>query len=132
MADDVVRIDESGWPVVRITYPPVMGPRSIPEYVEALEAFGRRGEPYWSLVDIRMMEITKIKPSDRKELAEAVDDLNRRFPGVVQCEAVVHDSPVVRMMHTAHLWMRRELPYPSKIFPTEGEALLWIEELRAG
>ena len=130
MGEHTVDIDETEWPIVRITYPKVLGTGSIADYVAHLEALGRRGMPYWALVDMRKMEITKIKPSHRTDLAAAVDDLNRRFPDIVRCEAVIHDSPVARMMHTAHLWVRKELPYPSKIFPTEADARAWIAELR--
>ncbi len=130
MSQHSVLVDESEWPVVHIIYPAVLGPDSISEYVAVLESLGRRGMPYWPLVDMRRMEISKIKPSHRTELAAGVDDVNRRFPGIVQCEAVIHDSPVIRMMHTAHLWLRKELPYPSKIFSTEEAAREWIAELR--
>ncbi len=132
MTEHAVVIDETDWPIVRITFPRTLGPRSIPDYVERLEALGRRGIPYWALIDMRTIEITKIKPSQRTELAEAVDELTRRFPGIVCCEAVIHDSPVVRMMHTAHLWLRKQMPHPGKIFPTEEAARAWIAELRNG
>ena len=132
MSEHEVEIDEAEWPVVRITYPKTLGPDSIPNYVARLEALGRRGMAYWAIVDMRRMEVTKIKPSHRTDLAAAGDDLNRRFPDIVRCEAVIHESPVVRMMHTAHLWVRKELPYPSKIFASEADARAWIAELRNG
>ncbi len=126
---DVI-LDDSEWPVLRVVYPPVVRPDSIRRYVAALEGVCTRGEPYWCLVDLRQVNITYAKPADRKRLAEAVDEVQDRFPGLVQCEACVSASVVVQMLHRAHIWMRRNLPYPSRIFASEEEARGWIAKLR--
>lgn len=126
---DVI-LDDSEWPILRIVYPPAMGPQSIDRYVEALDAICARGEPYWCLVDLRAVDITRVKPADRTRLAEAVDAIHERHPGIVQCEACVSGSIVLQMLHRAHTWMRRNLPYPSRMFGTEDEARGWIAGLR--
>ena len=73
-------IDESDWPVVRITYPRVLGPTSIPHYIEQLESLGRRGIPYWAMVDMRPIDIAKIKPSNRTEFAGRGAGVDRGAP----------------------------------------------------
>ena len=127
-----VEVDERDWPIVRIVFPARLGPQTLPRYIAQLESLARRQIPYWALVDVCQLQFAKVKPSHRTELADAADGLIRRYPGIVRCEAVFSDSAAVRMMHTAHVWLRRELPYPSRIFASEREALDWIAELRNG
>ncbi len=121
-------VDDTETPLLRIVYPARVSRRAIDAYVEALLEVGERGGPIWTLVDLRHLDLRGVEAPTRHYLAERLDEAQDRYPAVVQGEACISASLVVRMLYRTHLWVRRPQPYPSRIFATEKAAREWLRE----
>lgn len=80
VADGYVEVDESRWPVVKLTYPPAPAPDATQRYGEMLRAFGRRRIAYWLIVDICRLDPLSISAADRAKLAAVIDERPESIP----------------------------------------------------
>jgi hypothetical protein len=119
-------IDTSAFPLVHITYPSHAELHQIDEFVEALGVIHQRGRMS-VLVDINPLDSSKATPVHRKRLAEGLDALTRKNPGIVISEAVVTSSAILRGVFTAYSWLKTDRSYPSKCLHDVATALAWTE-----
>lgn len=124
MSEHAPKADASDFPLVRVTYPERPTVEGLPEYVEACRAFYARGR-FVTVVDLRALSLLSNTAGNRRAIAEAMDELNREFPGRLIAEATVHPLAVVRAAVRAHNWLRKEGDFEAASFSTLDEAEAW-------
>jgi|HubBroStandDraft_1064217.scaffolds.fasta_scaffold15190_3 hypothetical protein len=122
-------IDDSSWPIVKVTYPPFVTAKEIPLAAARLRAiFAKRG-PMVTVSDISAIDVKAATPVLRKMVAEEADRLARA--GAFIAEATIIRNPLVRILHVGHAWLRVRKDHPTAAFSDWPSALQWARE-RAG
>jgi hypothetical protein len=119
----VPAIDESEWPIVRITYGETIGLNEIGEFARRLDAiFARRG-PMVTVADISALSVSATTALHRKRVAEESDKLADK--GAFLGEAVIIRNPVVRVLYLGYTWLKTRSDYPSQTFKDWSAAREW-------
>jgi hypothetical protein len=117
------KVDDSSWPVVRITYGETISFDEITELErQLLGVFQKRG-PLVMLIDISALAATSVTALHRKRLAEGADRLAGR--GALLAEAVFIPNPVLRALYVGYTWARARKTFPSASFVHADAALAW-------
>jgi hypothetical protein len=123
----VPAIDESEWPIVRITYGEVIALDEIGEFAGRLLAiFSKRG-PMVTVADISALSVTATTALHRQRVAEESDKLAQK--GAFLGEAVIIRNPVVRVLYHGYTWLKKRSDYPSQVFADSSSAKEWANLL---
>lgn len=120
-----VTIDTSRFPVTVVAFEGVVSDEEFQRYLDQLDVLLERREPYVTIVDARA---TGPAPAIQRKMK--ADWLARRRPELSRwClgTAFVIDSPVVRGMLTAILWLS-SLPCPNVVVRSRAEAERWVQD----
>jgi hypothetical protein len=125
MADRAYLVDESRWPLVRITVP-VHDP-DMPEFERYLGTLARllaRRQPYVIVVDARAGGSIPVQQRERlRQYRRQVFGEAQRYQRGI---AFVVESAIQRAVLSSLLWLAPE-PSPSKVFSSVLEAEAWAE-----
>ena len=122
-------IDESSWPIIKVTYPPIVTLEEIPVAASRLrQIFTTRG-PMVTVSDISAVSVRAATPIIRKMVAEEADKLAAM--GAFIAEATIIRNPIVRVLHVGHAWLRVRTNHPIAAFADWPPALAWARA-RAG
>jgi hypothetical protein len=122
-------IDESSWPIIKVTYPPIVTLEEIPVAASRLrKIFTTRG-PMVTVSDISAVSVRAATPVIRKVVAEEADKLAAM--GAFIAEATIIRNPIVRVLHVGHAWLRVRTNHPIAAFADWPPALAWARA-RAG
>lgn len=122
----VIDLDASRWPIVIVTPPPApLSDSSIDEFMERwVQVTGTLEGHYVCIHDVR--HAPPMSPAHRKKMTDMMngyrDVLAKQCAGV----AMVFESPLMRAMLTAFMWMFRP-PYPTQVCPNLEEAVRWAD-----
>jgi hypothetical protein len=124
MADDV-EFDESAWPRLIITWPPInMSDALFHRAVDRISGYTKRGEPYVIIHDAR--KATRPTPTQRAFAAERQKEDAPAAKKWLRGVAIVVSSSFVAGVVTAINWVAPP-PYPEKIFSSMREAEEWVD-----
>lgn len=121
-------IDESTWPLVRITYPQAATLDDTRAYVADLAILFDRGQSFCTIVDLRPLGQIANDAKLRAVVAEAITELTTRYPHRLVAEAVIIDSLLVRGAYIAYNWVRPKKLYLSQAFASIAEAEAWTRK----
>jgi hypothetical protein len=116
-------IDEAGWPIVKVIYPPVMTIEEIPVGAARLRKIFTTLGPMVTVSDISAIRVRTATPVMRKMVAEEANKLAAM--GAFIAEATVIRNPVVRILHVGHAWLRARTNHPVAAFSDWPAALAW-------
>lgn len=120
------QIDDSAWPIVRITYGEAISHAEIPQFgADLLLIFRERG-PMVTVSDISKLNASSTTAIHRRLIAVESDRLAAL--GAFVAEAVIIRNPVTRFLYAGYLWAKQKQTYPSASFTAEDEALCWARE----
>jgi hypothetical protein len=119
----VPAIDDSEWPIVRITYGETIGLDEIPEFARRLDTIFTKRGPFVTVADISALSVTATTALHRKRVAEEADKLASK--GAFVGEAVIIRNPVVRVLYHGYTWLRTRDDYPSRTFADWSTAKDW-------
>lgn len=123
------QVDDSAWPIVRITYGERLSLDEIAELALLLrQIFERRG-PMITVSDLRRINPLEATALVRKQVAFEVDNLDE--VGAFLAEAIVVPSPLLRALFAAYNFARRRSSFPSEAFEDVGSAMAWAERQAA-
>ncbi|MFH1810686.1 MAG: hypothetical protein ABIJ09_18230 [Pseudomonadota bacterium] len=117
-------IDDTGFPLVRISYPAQASLEEIEAYGTRLERVLCRGRQA-TVVDVRAVSVLQSGAEQRRYLAQQVDAATTRHPDTLVAEAVVLNSKILSAAYTAFNWLRADSTYPSRAFSTVEAAEGW-------
>jgi hypothetical protein len=123
----VPAIDDSEWPIVRITYGETIGLDEIPEFARRLDAIFTKRGPFVTVADISALSVTATTALHRKRVAEEADKLARK--GAFIGEAVIIRNPVVRVLYHGYTWLRTRDDHPTQTFAEWSTARDWARLL---
>lgn len=123
----VPAIDESEWPIVRITYGETLGLDEISEFGRRLDALFTRRGPMVTVADISALSVTTTTALHRKKVAEEADKLASK--GAFVGEAVIIRNPLVRVLYHGYTWLKTRDDYPSETFKDWSTAREWARLL---
>jgi hypothetical protein len=119
-------VDDSSWPIVRITYGAVITFDEIAELERRLQSIFQKRGPMVMLIDIGRLAITSPTPLHRKRLAEASDRLSAQ--GAFLAEAIFIPNPILRALYVGYTWARTRKDFPFASFTDAEAALAWARE----
>jgi hypothetical protein len=122
-------IDESSWPIIKVTYPPVVTLEEIPVAAGRLRKIFTKQGPMVTVSDISAVSVRAATPLIRKRVAEEADKLASM--GAFIAEATIIRNPIVRVLHVGHAWLRVRTNHPIAAFSDWPPALDWARA-RAG
>lgn len=119
-----IRIDETRWPLVVISWPAEeLEDDAIEEFIAASEARLARRELHLSLHDgIRAIGLTS---KQRKRLAEHTRAMEPMLRDYMVAAAIVSPSAIVHGVVTAINWLAPPV-FPQKVFSEAAEAEAWL------
>ena len=124
---DRFQYDESMTPIVRIDFPTTLDSATNEAHrLKMLELYQKHG-PMIVIAQLDALLDSGIAPRERKVLAENADVLAER--GGIVAELVVVSSHTLRLLMTAHFWLRTSKSHPRRAFSTYEEALAAAEDL---
>lgn len=104
MGRELVQIDDSGWPLLMITFHGAPGDRDYQHMYEGLERCMRRREPYVVISDLR--RITQVADARRRqEIAEWSKRMEERHGSLGLASIVIVKSALVKGSLTALQWL---------------------------
>jgi hypothetical protein len=120
-----VSYDDSDWPFVRVTLPPrAVSDAEFEEQLRRLSEYAARGGGFGFVVDTR--DVPDPGAKRRRDIAEFVDELQRRHGAAFIGAAVVISSAKARAIFKAISWLRQgATPLIAVSSPDEG-----MQELR--
>jgi hypothetical protein len=122
----VPEIDESDWPIVRLTFGPSITFEEIDELARRLKGIHGRLGPMVTVTDISAMSATATTARHRQRIAQEADDLSRK--GALLGEAVVIRNPIVRALFVGYNWLKTT-SFPSRAFDDSASAAAWARTL---
>jgi hypothetical protein len=120
-------IDDTEWPIVRITYGETIGLNEIAEFAGRLDAIFTKRGPFVTVADISALNVTATTALHRKRVADEADKLASK--GAFVGEAVIIRNPVVRVLYHGYTWLRTRDDYPRQTFADWSTARDWARLL---
>jgi hypothetical protein len=125
----VPAIDDSDWPIVRITYAEVLTLDEVPLGAGMVDRIFETRGPMVLVSDVTALNLTAATPPLRRAIAIEADKLTDK--GAILGEAVVVRTPAARLLFRAYLWLRTTQAYPIQIFEDQARAEQWARALLA-
>jgi hypothetical protein len=116
-------IDESKWPFVVVTMPSeALSNDELERHMDTLSLFWKRGQPFVLIVDVRFAP--PLEAPQRRIVAERLDLLTDKAPGVLRGNAVVLNNTVQRGIVKVLTWLTKR-SYSMEPFGSLEDALAW-------
>jgi hypothetical protein len=120
-------IDESRWPLVVVAMPrQSMSDVELVKFLDRLSQFCERGEQYVLIVDVR--PAPPLAPTQRRIVAERLDQLAEKYPNTMRGVAVVLSNTVQRGILKVLTWLTR-MPFQMQPSTSIDVALSWASRL---
>ena len=118
--------DDSEWPIFVVTLPrTALSPTAFQTHLDRCGEPYKRGQPFCMLVTGDHPPLSAVQ---RKAVADAMKDHDRRHPGLMRGCAIVHRSAIARGVITAVTWLAPP-PYPLAAFADMPKAKAWLRKL---
>jgi len=118
-------IDDSGWPILAITYPPIVTPEEAELHYEELTTYLQRSQPFGVLIDARPADVPNAP--ERARIAAFLRETAHLSARTVVGVALVMKTTVGRGVMTAVLWLFTP-PFPVQHVTSICEGRQWLEE----
>lgn len=115
--------DDSQWPKVEVRWTGVVTDAELTDFLQRMDAWLRRGEPFSLLLDSR--GAWGLDSAQRKRVLEAMHQTSAQT-GTLLVQAVVFDNAIQRALYFAVMWAF-PMPFPSKTFAEVEPARRWLE-----
>jgi hypothetical protein len=119
-------VDDSSWPIVRITYGDVITFDEIAELAARLQGIFEKRGPMVMLIDVSALAASNVTALHRRRLAEGADTLAAQ--GALLGEAVIIPNPILRALYVGYTWACKRKTFPSQSFFDAEAALAWARE----
>ena len=116
-------VDDTSWPILKVTLPPYPTDDEIAQYLKILESYRNRRQPYALLIDLTHGRA--FSPRQRKMQADYIREGLPISQIYLKGIGYVAESAMKRGAITAIYWLVKPAS-PSRIFPTRTEALDWL------
>ena len=128
-----IDIERAQWPLIRVYFRGAITPEilhgALERYAALAEEAHARGERLSWLINLDAFDLSINDAIRRKLAAELLDRYGARIAPGTLAEARVASSFLMRGPMTAMAWLVRQR-WPLEIFPTEAEAVAWLQSLR--
>jgi hypothetical protein len=122
-------VDETDWPIVRITYAEELSLDDITAGAGIVHRIFETRGPMVAIADISALSLTATTPLIRRAVAIEVDKLAEK--GAVLGEAVIIRTRAARLIFQGYLWLRTTDAYPIQVFDDHTKAEQWARTLLA-
>ena len=122
---DDFRIDESRWPLVVVTYPPLVTLEKYRALFKQYVDLSRRGTKIGYLIDMRRFNPLLASASQRKLAAATFTEHREELVRATICEGRVVASSFTSGVLTAFDWLTGQ-KWPCANFTTKDEAEPWV------
>jgi hypothetical protein len=122
----MIRVEESGWPLVHIWFEGTITLEEVATLAETLHRVHKSHGPMVLVGDLGHLRAASVNALHRKAVADVADALAR--DGALVAEAVIAPQPVLRALFTGYTWLRSRTNHPQKVFAEPLGALAWARE----
>lgn len=119
-----LRTDESSWPLVVTTWPPVLTDAELGRFLARVDVLFARGTPWVHVIDAREATRAAATPRMRAAAVAFTESLPAERAALLVGECFVITSAPVRGVLTALTWMFRPV-WPREMVATMGEGERW-------
>lgn len=116
-------LDESNWPIVRVTWKGEVSAEDIDAHFAAMKVLIERGQRFGLVMSI--IELDNPTPALRKRVTEHLANMRGPAKDVIVCNAHVVSSTTMRGILTAIYWVSPP-PFLTKVFTDLFQAEEWV------
>jgi hypothetical protein len=122
-------VDDSDWPIVRVTYGEELTLDEVPIGAGIVNRIFETRGPMVAIADISALSLTAITPLIRLAIANEVDKLTDKR--AILGEAVIIRTRAARLIFRGYLWLKTTHGYPIQVFEDPAQAEKWARAVLA-